>query len=68
MEAEVDFNELHQLRLQAHRLLDPLWEGSEERTRKYKWLADQLGIDPADCHISMFDIVTVRKAIDILRA
>ena len=32
------------------------------RTRVYRWLADQLKIDPKVCHIGMFDLETCRAA------
>jgi len=42
-----------QLRLKAHIAFDPLWQsGLLSRHMAYKWLAAELKIRPADCHIS----------------
>jgi hypothetical protein len=42
-----------QLRTKAHNEFDRLWQnGLMSRAKAYNWLANQLGIDPSDCHIS----------------
>lgn len=60
----------------AHAAFDPLWkrkvakEGCSKgkaRGKGYKWLADQLGIDPKDCHIGMMDASTARRVVAIVR-
>ena len=33
------------------------------RVSAYKWLAEALGIDPADCHIGMFDVDLCQRVI-----
>jgi len=41
----------------AHRAFDPLWKLCfMSRKEAYKWLAETLGINGADCHIGMFDV------------
>lgn len=43
-------------RSEVHRLFDPMWRGeSMTRSQAYRWLARQLNIPFADCHIGMFD-------------
>jgi hypothetical protein len=43
----------------AHAAFDPLWKsGKMSRTQAYQWLAGQLGISVANCHIGMFDEAT----------
>lgn len=60
----------------AHAAFDPLWEAKmerdkiskgEARSRAYRWLASQLGIDPKDCHIGMMDIQACRRVVLICR-
>lgn len=66
--------ELRQAKSAAHAAFDPLWKRKAERDgigkgkargKGYKWLAQQLGIDPADCHIGMFDAPTCRRVVRI---
>lgn len=61
----------------AHRAFDPLWEAKKRRDKcskgkaraaGYKWLADQLGIRVAACHISHFDAATCERVVAICRA
>jgi predicted nuclease of restriction endonuclease-like RecB superfamily len=40
--------------------------GEMKRKEAYLWLADELNIEPEECHIGMFDIPTCEKAIRIL--
>lgn len=56
---------LRRAKMQAHQALDPLWHGTKRRAAVYRWLAGELGIDPRDCHIGMFDIETCQRVIDI---
>lgn len=59
----------------AHAVFDPLWEAKvaagmnkgEARGRGYKWLAEQIGIDPKDCHIGMMDVETCVKVVLVCR-
>ncbi len=60
-------------RERAHRTLDPLWRAKEAagvrrhraRNQVYTWLAGELGIARADCHISHFDEATCRLVIEL---
>jgi hypothetical protein len=46
--------ETHDLRRQAHALVDPIWQGrGMTRGEVYRALAEALGIPPIECHISM---------------
>lgn len=58
--------ELRQARMRAHAAFDPIWKrGKKGRSAAYKWLADQLGIEPKDCHIGMFDVETCGRVVSI---
>ena len=63
-------------RIDAHGAFDRLWQAKQRRdacsrtvARKagYKWLAEQLGLDSADCHIGMMDAATARRVTDVCR-
>ncbi len=60
--------ELRRAKISAHAAFDPLWRGQlpkgAARRKAYRWLADQLGIDPKDCHIGMFDVEMCRKVTE----
>lgn len=56
----------------AHAVFDPIWKAKmaregcsqgEARSKGYRWLAQQLGIDPKDCHIGMMDLETCHKVV-----
>ena len=56
--------ELRLAKSAAHEAFDPLWKGRDApmvRTAAYAWLADELGIDRADCHLGMFDVKQCRQ-------
>ena len=61
---------LRQARMAAHAAFDPIWQYARhgERKRAYTWLASQLGIALADCHIGEFDLDTCRRVISICAA
>lgn len=73
--------ELRKARGFVHGLFDPIWENARDaynghdnakvrgvtRSRAYRWLASRMGIDPAACHIGMFDVEQCRQAFRILR-
>lgn len=61
----------------AHAAFDPLWKAkasgdgvpkNEARGAGYRWLAAQLGIDGADCHIGHMDAASARRVVDICAA
>lgn len=60
----------------AHAVFDPIWERKmardncskgEARAKGYAWLAGQMGIDPKDCHIGMFDVDQCMRVVTICR-
>jgi hypothetical protein len=60
--------ELRAARSRAHAAFDPIWKSRRmRRSEAYKWLAGQLGIKPADCHISWFDVETCERVVDACR-
>lgn len=68
--------ELRRAKSAAHAAFDPLWKAKikREKVRKgkarglgYQWLAEQLGIEAADCHIGMFDVATCQRVVEICR-
>lgn len=61
-------------RIAAHAAFDPLWrrkmanEGigqNHARASAYKWLAAQLGTEPAKTHIGMFDAATALRVVEV---
>lgn len=67
---------LRAARQAGHRAFDPLWEhmwrvngGSKEDARgiAYGWLAEQLGVLPADCHFAGFSYEQCLKATLLCR-
>lgn len=65
--------ELRQAKQDAHVAFDRLWRattpaGSFDRNSAYGWLADQLGIPRADCHIGMMDVERCRLVVGICNA
>ena len=58
--------ELRALKRQAHAVFDPLWRsGHMKRKNAYAWLASQLGIESADCHIGWMNATDCQRVIDI---
>lgn len=48
---------LRAARKRAHAAFDPLWKSRQMKRRSaYQWLANRLGKQLEDCHISMFDV------------
>lgn len=61
--------ETRQARIRAHDAFDTLWKGDGARMsrgRAYRWLADELGLDPNDCHIGHFDAETCGRVVDLV--
>lgn len=57
-------SELRAAKSAAHRAFDPKWQfGRMSRTQAYKWLAAQLNLTGAQCHIGMFDIETCQRVV-----
>lgn len=57
-------------KMACHDLFDRHWKGKSRATKKrnelYAWLAEQLGIEVAECHFGYFDYETLKKAYRIL--
>ena len=74
--------ELRRAKMSVHSVFDPLWQdwltaypGAQPpyghlariaRTRTYRWLAEQLGISFADCHVGMFDVSLCRRTVELI--
>lgn len=67
--------ELRNARSLAHKLLDSMWlfrainediSDSKARSDAYAWLAAAMKLDPADCHIGMFDLEQCRRVVDLV--
>lgn len=64
--------ELRRAKQAAHAAFDPLWRhragirtARMPRAKAYAWLARELGIEAADCHIGMFDVATCRRVVEV---
>ena len=66
--------ELRTAKIGAHTAFDRLWKSKmrrdgcskgEARSAGYRWLAEQLGIDPKDCHIGMMDVDQCRRVVTV---
>ena len=66
--------ELRAAKSAVHEVFDPMWRAKAERTgcgigtardAAYAWLAGQLGIEPRDCHVGLFDPETCQRAREI---
>ena len=56
--------ELRREKQKAHAASDPLWRSKEmSRTGAYRWLAAQLGIAEANCHIGMMDVLACKAVV-----
>lgn len=57
---------LRKAKTEAHAAFDPSWKsGYMSRTKAYRWLADQLGIQARDCHIGQFDVAMCMKVVEV---
>lgn len=68
--------ELRSAKIQAHAAFDRLWKAkvargdcgkSKARGLAYRWLAEQLGIDPTACHIGMFDPAMCLRVVEVCK-
>lgn len=65
--------ELRQAKQEAHAAFDPLWKfhtfsngyQTMTRTMAYKWLAEQLKIEVANCHIGIMDVEMCRRVVEV---
>ena len=47
---------LRKARSAAHAAFDPIWKsGKKTRAEAYRWLAENIGVSNANCHIGMMD-------------
>lgn len=54
--------ETHAARQYAHKVFDSLWQsGLVDRSRAYALLAEELDLDPADCHMKLMDRETAER-------
>lgn len=61
--------ELRQWKSTAHKIFDPMWRsGLMKRKEAYKALALEMGIEPNDCHIGMFNVDQCKKVYAICKA
>lgn len=63
-------------RMDAHAAFDRLWQAKQRREgisktkargAGYKWLGEQLGLDPKDCHVGEMDAATARRVVELCR-
>ncbi|PPD55544.1 MAG: hypothetical protein CTY12_00780 [Methylotenera sp.] len=60
--------ELRILRHCVHNQFDPLWKSGilGSRSKAYRWLSDQMGLDITDCHIGLFNEQQCERALEII--
>lgn len=59
---------LRELKKEAHSYFDRLWKFKNKifrRSAAYKWLSEELGLDPHYTHIGMFSEITCKKVIEL---
>jgi hypothetical protein len=55
---------MREARKRAKAVFNPLWQsGRMSRTDAYAWLADQLGVAVAECHIGWFDVAQCDRVL-----
>jgi len=67
--------ELREYKKEAHRLFDELWKKKVSqgyskhisRSGAYKWLSEQMNIDPKYTHIGMFDVEQCKMVIELCK-
>ena len=57
--------ELRAWRRRAHAVFDRLWRTGGRRNDWYGWLASELGIAQAQCHIGMFDVEQCKRVVEL---
>lgn len=69
--------ELRDWKIKAHAAFDPLWQAKmrrdhcpkgKARRAGYAWLAGQLGIHAARCHIGYMDVEECKRVVEICAA
>lgn len=60
--------ELRRAKSAAHAAFDPLWMSKRMRRRDaYRWLAGELGISAANCHIGMLDVDGCKAVVAVVK-
>lgn len=59
-------SETREKRIKVHRLFDRFWRKNCGRSKRYKQLAAELGIEEQYCHFSLMDLDTLNRAEQIL--
>jgi len=59
-------SETREMRIKVHKLLDRFWRSQGGRTKRYEKLAEELGIEPNDCHLAYMQLDTLKQAEQIL--
>ena len=68
--------DLRQAKMLAHSFFDPLWikkmktagvSKGAARSLAYRWLSKQMGMNPKECHIAMFDVDLCLKVVEACR-
>lgn len=68
--------ELRRAKIRAHDAFDALWRAKQAREQiskgaarraGYRWLAEQLQIDPAECHVGMMDVDRCEQVVALCR-
>lgn len=58
--------ELRKAKQRVHEAFDPLWQDASQRTAArlaaYAWLAQEMGLTAAQCHIGCFDVEQCEQA------
>ena len=68
--------ELREWKIEAHSWFDIIWKKKmqgkvsmrEARSTAYKWLAREMGLNPAHCHIGMFDVNQCKEVVNCCKA
>lgn len=56
--------ELRYWKQEAHKAFDPIWKNRRmTRSKAYKWLSRELGMEPKHTHIGMFDVDQCKAVI-----
>ena len=60
--------ELRRAKQDAHDAFDPMWEkGRMARGAAYAWLAERMGMDERQCHITNMSVEQCRRVVAIMK-
>lgn len=57
---------LMEARMYAHWAIDALWKTKNQRTNTYQWLAKQMKMTAAECHIANFTVEQCAKVVRLV--